>query len=160
MERGDTQRHMMDAQRVLVAIKGTELDDDAVRLSCNLVRERHGVVHVLYVIEVQRSQPLDAEEPEEAQRGEQILQATEEVARELGCRVEADVRQARNAGPAVVQEAVDREVDLILVTMPYKRRFGDFNLGSAIPFILKNAPCGVLVWRAPVLERVKGGLAR
>ncbi len=138
---------MMDVHRVLVAVKGTDLDEDLVRLACRVVRENHGVVHVVYVIEVPRSQPVDVEDVEEADRGENLLQTTERIAREAKCKVEADVLQARDAGPTVVQEAVDRNVDLIFIAMPYKRRAGEFNLGNTVPFILKNAPCGVIFWR-------------
>ena len=49
---------------------------------------------------------------------------------------------------------------MIVVAMPYKLRLGDFSLGTAVPFILKNAPCGVLVWRAPTAERVHRPLLR
>ena len=150
----------MEAQKVLVAVNGGQFDEEAVRLACSLVRGGQGVVYALYVIEVQRTEPVDAEEPEEAQRGEEVLQRIEELARELKRPIEADVRQARNAGPTVVQEAVDRKVDLIILAMPYKRHFGTFSMGETVPFVLKHAPCSVLLWRAPAQERVKSGLAR
>ena len=61
--------------------------------------------------------------------------------------IEAEILQARDAGPAVVQEAVQREVDAIVVGLHYKRRYGAFSLGKTIPYILKNSPCPVLLWR-------------
>ena len=64
--------------------------------------------------------------------------------------LEAGILQARDAGPAVVQEAVDREVEAIVVALPYKRRYGSFSLGNTVPYILKNAPCPVLLWRQEI----------
>ncbi len=35
--------------------------------------------------------------------------------------------------------------------LPYRKRFGgDFAMGTTIPYILKNAPCQVIVAREPV----------
>ena len=53
-------------------------------------------------------------------------------------------------GPAIVNEAVEREADLVLLGMPYKRRHGVFSMGEAVPYILRSAPCPVLVLREPV----------
>ncbi len=55
--------------------------------------------------------------------------------------------QAREAGPAIVDEASEEEVDLILMGLAYKKRFGEFSLGTAAPYILQHAPCPVLLLR-------------
>ena len=99
------------------------------------------------MIEVERRLPLDADVIPEATRGEEVLQRMEKLGKEQQVEIEAEILQARDAGPAVVQEAVDREVDAIVVGIPYKRRYGLFNLGNIIPFILKHAPCPVMLWR-------------
>jgi nucleotide-binding universal stress UspA family protein len=41
-------------------------------------------------------------------------------------------------------------VDLILLGVTYKRRFGEFDLGRTAPFVLKHAPCRVWVCRQAV----------
>ena len=73
----------------------------------------------------------------------------ESIAEEEGYEVETDLLQARDAGPAIIDEAVEREVDLILIGVTYKRRFGQFSLGSVVPYILKNAPCHVILYHQP-----------
>jgi nucleotide-binding universal stress UspA family protein len=57
------------------------------------------------------------------------------------------VLQAREVGPAIVDEAVERDVNLILIGMDYKKRFGEFSLGRVVPYVLKEAPCRVLLYR-------------
>ena len=55
---------------------------------------------------------------------------------------------------AIVNEAIEREADLVLLGMPYKRRHGVFSMGEAIPYILRSAPCPVLVLREPIPARL------
>jgi nucleotide-binding universal stress UspA family protein len=51
-------------------------------------------------------------------------------------------------GTAIVDEALEREVDLIVMGISYKRKFGEFDLGHTAPYVLKNAPCRVWIARA------------
>jgi nucleotide-binding universal stress UspA family protein len=106
-----------------------------------------GRIHVIYVIEVDRTLPLDAEITPEIAKGENVLANAERVATTSDYHIETDLLQAREVGPAVVDEAIERDVDLIVMGLPYKRRFGEFNLGKTTPYVLKNAPCRVLVVR-------------
>ena len=41
-------------------------------------------------------------------------------------------------------------MDLILLGITYKKRFGEFDLGQTAPFVLKHAPCRVWVCRQAV----------
>ena len=73
--------------------------------------------------------------------------------------MEATLLQARDVGPAVVQEAVERGAELIVMQMPYKKRFGSFTLGDTIPYIIKNAPCRVILCREAMTSNAQNGLA-
>ena len=76
-----------------------------------------------------------------------FLDGVESVAEEEDLDVETDVLQAREVGPAIVDEAVERGVDLILMGITYKRRFGQFSLGNVVPYVLKNSPCPVILYQ-------------
>ncbi len=65
---------------------------------------------------------------------------------------EADIIQARDVGPAIVEEAVEREADLIIIGLTQKRRVGSCSVGNVIPHVLKEAPCRVLLSREPISE--------
>jgi len=69
------------------------------------------------------------------------------VAEEEDWEVETDVLQAREVGPAIVDEAVERGVDLIVMGISYKQRFGQFSLGNVAPYVLKNSPCPVMLYQ-------------
>jgi nucleotide-binding universal stress UspA family protein len=138
---------------ILVPTDGSPASMRAVALACNIAKRNKGKVYVIHVIEVKRSLPLDAELEPEASAGEQILLQAEKVADEHDFEVQGELLQAREAGHAVVDEAVERGVDSIILGVDYKRPFGEFQLGRLTQYVLKNAPCRVWVCRQPVEER-------
>ncbi len=139
----------MEFHQILVPVAGTEADEEALRLACRLAKKDKAKIRAVYVITVKRTLPLDAEIEPEIRKGEDILDHIESVAEEQDYEIETDLLQAREAGPTIVEEAVERGVDLILMGVTYKRRFGQFSLGSAVPYVLKNAPCRVMLYHQP-----------
>lgn len=142
----------MKVKRLLLPIKGSPGDEDMVRFACELTRSGHGSIYALYVIEVPRDQALDAELPEQTQQAEEILRWVEETAKEYKGVVSASLLQARDSGPAIVEEAVERDVDLLLMGTVYKRKYGSFSLGATLPYVLQHAPCQVLALRRPMSD--------
>ncbi len=138
---------------ILVPTDGSQASMRALALACSIAKKNKGKVYVVHVIEVKRSLPLDAELEPEASEGERILLQAEKVADEQDFDVEGELLQAREAGHAVVDEALERGVDGIILGVEYKRPFGEFQLGRLPQYVLKNAPCPVWVCRQPVEER-------
>jgi nucleotide-binding universal stress UspA family protein len=135
--------------KILVPVVGSKADDEGIRLACRLAKKTKGNVWALYVITVRRTLPLDAELESEIRRGEEILNHAESVAETQECEIDTDLVQAREAGPTIIDEAVERDADLILMGVEYKRSFGQFNLGSTVPYVLRNAPCRVILYQVP-----------
>lgn len=125
---------------------GTEADDEAIRLACRLAKKDKGKIWAVYVVTLKRTLPLDAEIESEIRKAEEILDRAEDVAEEQDYELETDLLQAREAGPTIIDEAVERDIDLILMGVEYKMRFGQFSLGSVVPYVLKNAPCRVILY--------------
>lgn len=140
----------MELAKFLVPVSGAKVDDEVIRLACTIAKKRKGKVYVVHVIEVQRALPLDAELGTEIQNGEKVLAHAERIADTLDCKVETDLLQAREVGPALVDEAVERGIDLIVMGINYRKPFGEFNLGNTVPYVLRNAPCRVLLWRESI----------
>ena len=140
----------MEYGKILVPVTGTEADEEAIKLACRLVKKNKGKIRVIYVITVKRTLPLDAEIESEIRKAEGILDQMERVAEEENYVVETELLQAREAGLTIVEEAVEQKVDLILMGVKYKRRFGQFSLGSTVPYVLKNAPCRVILCHQPI----------
>ena len=136
----------MEFHKILVPVVGTEADEEAMRLACRLAKKDRGKIWSVYIITVKRALPLDAEIEPEVQKAEAILDHIEMIAEEQDYDIETDVLQGREAGPAIIDEAMEQGVDLILMGVKYKRRFGQFSLGDVVPYVLKNSPCPVILY--------------
>jgi len=146
-----------------VPLKGTPLDDEVLQLALLLAapvgdrRARQRVqIEVIHVVEVPQALPLDAELPEAVQQGEAVLTHAEEFARQRDIEIHPEMLQARTAGTAIVDEAVERGADVIVMGYEYRRRHGEFNPGATAPYVLKNAPCRVWLVRGPRPEPESG----
>ena len=137
----------MAFKNILVPTVGTEADEEAIQLSCRLAKKDKGKIWAVFVVTIKRALPLDAEIDSEIKEGENVLDHIEEVAEDQDCEIETDIIQARDAGSAIIDEAVERNVDVILMGAKYKRRFGQFSLGDVVPYVLKNAPCPVILYQ-------------
>ena len=133
--------------RILVPVAGTEVDEETMRLACRLAKKDKGKVWAVSVVTVKRALPLNAEIDSDIKKAEDVLDRVEKVAEEEDYEVETDVIQAREAGPAIIDEAVERDVSLILMGVKYKKHFGQFSVGSVVPYVLKNAPCPVILYQ-------------
>jgi len=137
-------------KKILVPISGNSADEEAMKVACKLAEKSKAKVYVVYIIEVERSLPLDAQVDSEVEKAEEVLTHAEDVAADIGYDIETDLLQAREAGPGIVDEAMEREVDLIVMGVGYKKHLGEFDLGQTIPYVLKEAPCQVLLYREPI----------
>jgi len=137
----------MEFHKILVPVAGTEADEEAIKLADRLLAKKNrGEICAVHVISIERALPLDAEIESEIRKAEDILNHIESTAEGQGCKIETELLQAREVAPAIVDEAIEREVDLILIGVTYKRRFGEFSLGDVVPYVLKNAPCRVILY--------------
>jgi nucleotide-binding universal stress UspA family protein len=135
----------MEFNKILVPVGGSKADEGAIDLACDLVKKGKKTIIAVHVIPVDRSLPLDAEIEAEMARAETMLSEVEEQVKKRNCNVETDILQAREVGPAIINVANEHQVDLIIVSLTYKRQFGEFCLGDVAPYVLKNAPCRVIL---------------
>ena len=134
---------------ILVPVNGTEASLMAVEFACNIAQRGRGKVHVVHVIEVRRALRLDADLTDEAQKGEEILTQAEMAARRQDFEVDGELLQARDAGHAIVDEAIERKADAIVIGVPYRRPFGEFELSRVPTHVLRTAQCEVVLLRMP-----------
>ena len=137
----------MEFQRILVPVIGTEADDEAMKLACRLAKKNKSKILAIYSIKMKRALPLDAEIGSEIQKAEAVLDHIEMIAEEQDYEIDTDILQAREAGPAIIDEAVEQGADLILMGIKHKTHFGQFNLGHVVPYVLQNAPCPVILYQ-------------
>ena len=146
-----TDAHPGAFRSAILALSGGSCDDRIVNLAAELGRPGHAELVGVHVVEVGFAMPLDADIASRSEEAQQILDRAELSAERLRVKLEPVLLQAREVGAALVDEATEREADLLLVGLPYRKRFGgDFAMGRTIPYVLKHAPCEVWVVREPI----------
>jgi CIC family chloride channel protein len=144
----------MKIERILLPLAGAAFDADVVRLAAAIGKPVKAKVLAVHVIEVKWNMPLDAVLEDEMVRGEQLLDQAEEIGKSAGVEIETELLQARTAWSAIIDTAQQRDVDLIIVGMPYRKRLGKVSVGSTVQNVFVNASCRVLAVReqAPEFE--------
>ena len=133
---------------------------EAVAIGASLARQEKGVLTLLHVIEVERSLPVTADMELEAQRGEELLRRARVLAAEAGnITINDELLQARVAGPAIVEEAEARGVDVIMMGVGWSPLLGQFEVGPTAGYVLRHASCNVWIVREP-LELATGAAGK
>jgi nucleotide-binding universal stress UspA family protein len=143
-------------RRAVLALNGGSTDEMIVRLACDLARSNQAEIVAVHVVELDWTMPLDADVAERSEEAQCVLDEAEAIAEEMKVKLEAVLVQARDLGAAIVDEAAARGADLLILSLPYRTRFGgEFAIGRAVPYALKNAPCAVWVVREPMGEEIR-----
>jgi nucleotide-binding universal stress UspA family protein len=145
--------HAPAFSRAVVALNGGPSDARIVRLVSQIARGTKSQLVAVHVVEIDWTLPLDADIAGRSEEVNRVLDTAEQVAEESKVILEPVLLQARDVGAAIVDEASERGADLLVVGLPYRKRFGgEFAIGRTIPYILQNAPCTVWVVRDPIAE--------
>jgi APA family basic amino acid/polyamine antiporter len=166
----------IEFSNVLVPVFGTRFDDDIVATAGRLAaaeqvdgrRRRRGVskMEVVYVIEVPLTLPLDAKLPKEKEeQARRALARAREVGEEYeDVEVRTEVLRARKVGAGILEAARRGNVEAIVIggEPPTKIRGGaaiggigaakPAEIGAATEYVLKKAPCRVLLTAPPEPE--------
>ncbi len=137
----------MKFTNILVPVTGSPFDEEVIALACQIARRDKARLLLLHIIEIQRALPLSAESTPEIERAEKLLEQAEAAANKCGVAVETDLLQARAAGPALVDEAIARGIDLIAMNVPFRIKPDHFYLGATTTYVLNHAPCRVWLCR-------------
>jgi basic amino acid/polyamine antiporter, APA family len=168
------QRPAVEYSNILVPVFGTRFDDDIVatagRLAAAEARTPKGSsssrLDVVYVIEVPLTLPLDAKLPKEKeQRARRALERAREVGEEYeDVTVVTEVIRARKVGAGILEAARRTGAEAIVIggEPPTKIRGGGVfggigaakpeEIGAATEYVLKKAPCKVLLTAPPEPE--------
>ena len=142
--------------RAVIAVSGGAQDERIVRLVVDIARQARAEVVAVHVVEIDWTLPLDANVAVRSEDAQRVLDLAEGLAEHLHGRLETVLIQARDVAAAIVDEAVERGADLLVLGLPYRKRFGgDFAIGRVVPYALKNAPCAVWVAREPMPEEMR-----
>jgi len=142
----------LEYRNVLVPIVARHESEEAIDLACRLATERRASIVAITVIEVPLELPLDADLPKSlVHEANDLLDEVRAIGNSYGVDVIGQIVRARRPGPAIVEEATRRQSEIIVMGAPrrdiHRRRGRVF--GDTVDYVLKNAPCRVMVAAAP-----------
>jgi nucleotide-binding universal stress UspA family protein len=144
---------------VLAPVNGSAGDERLLQMISRICEARSARITLVYVVEVAQAMPIDADLPSDVARGESVLFAAEQRLRDLiGARhspgIMTELLQARSAGAAIVDEAIEQNVDAIVMVTDNRLERGKTTVGESVPYVFRHAPCEVIVIRT--VDQVDG----
>ena len=139
---------------ILVPLKLGPIGEEMVATAVKLAQESGASVWALHVIRVPMERPLEDELADEEENAAAALAEAQLLGADHGVEVKGKTVRARSIGAAIVEQAKELGVDLIVVgSAPKWRRQSRF-FSPTVEYVLKKAPCEVLVVAFPqgVLE--------
>jgi APA family basic amino acid/polyamine antiporter len=131
---------------IIVPVVRSYESEEALVAAARLAAERRATIAVVHVIEVPLDRPLDAVTPEEEEAADALLDQARGLVEAYGVRTVARLVRARRAGPAIVQEAAQRNAELIVIgAKRHVGRRGTAIFGPTVDHVLKGSPCRVLL---------------
>jgi nucleotide-binding universal stress UspA family protein len=136
-------------RRILVPMKLGIIGEEMVATAVRLAREHRASVEAVHVILVPLELPLDAEMAGEEAHAEESLAEAREIGEENEVEVTGTAVRGRSIGRAIVDRAHEIDADLIVLgSSPRWRRQSRF-FSPTVDFVLRQAPCEVLVVAFP-----------
>src|SRR5262245_54962696 len=130
---------------IVVPMKLGIIGEEMVATAVKLAAEHGARVAAIHVIKVPMELPLDGSMPEHEARAEASLEEAITLGRENGVDVHVTTIRARAIGRAIVDRAREADADLIVLgSSPRWRRQSRF-FSPTVDFVLRYAPCEVLV---------------
>jgi APA family basic amino acid/polyamine antiporter len=135
--------------RILVPMKLGEIGEEMVATAVKLAQERGAMVEALYVIRVPLDEPLDAPMFDDEERAAASIAEAAALGADHGVKVMGRTVRARSIGEAIVKEAEQSEVDLIVLgSSPRWRRQSRF-FSPTVDYVLRKSPAEVLIVAFP-----------
>ncbi len=135
----------VEYNNILVPVVGSGISREVMVMACELAAEEKSSIEALVVIEVPMNLPLDFLLPEEQARAESLLQEAKELAEEYGVPLFPKIVAGRVAGRTIVDETITSKSQIVMIGTERKRRTGERFFGSTVEYVLRKAPCKVLV---------------
>jgi nucleotide-binding universal stress UspA family protein len=139
----------------MVALRDPESVESLMTLAIHLSKSMDAELVALHVVEVPLATPLEAEDDILDHPGREILAAATHVAERFSTKLSTELLRAREVGEAIVGEAKDRGVELLIVGHrgSHSSALGELLLGSTAQYVAHHAPCRVIIQIPPPKPR-------
>jgi basic amino acid/polyamine antiporter, APA family len=136
----------MEKPKVMVALRDTNTAGSLTKLACQMASLAGTNVIALHVIEVPPGLPIDVIDSVFERPGEQVLSRARQIAsNNFSMHISTKLLKARNAGEAIVGEAINEGIELLVIGYHHNHGLAETLLGSTVQHVTHHAPCRVLV---------------
>jgi len=146
----------MEKPKVMVALRDSETAGSLTKLACQMANLAGTNLVALHVIEVPPGLPIDVVDPVFERPGQQVLSLARQIAsNNFSMHISTKLLKARNAGEAIVGEAEEEGVELLIIGYHHNHGLAETLLGSTVQHVTHHAPCRVLVQVPPPRTKAK-----
>jgi nucleotide-binding universal stress UspA family protein len=141
--------------KLMVALRDPESVESLMTLAIHLSNSMDAELVALHVVEVPLATPIEAEDEILDHAGKEILAAATRVAERSSKKLSTELLRAREVGEAIVGEAKDQGVELLIVGHrgSHPSALGELLLGSTAQYVAHHAPCRVIIQIPPPKPR-------
>jgi APA family basic amino acid/polyamine antiporter len=134
----------LEYRNILVPVKPGRASEEAIDLACRLATDRGATISAVSVVVVPLELPLDTRLEEEERMADDALDSAAAIAELYGVNFTERIVRARHAGRTIVDEAMRRQSEIIVMGAPRAGRAGG-PFSDTVDFVLKHALSRVMV---------------
>jgi APA family basic amino acid/polyamine antiporter len=140
-----------------------EMAEEVMATACRLASENGSPVVGVTAITIPLTDPLDAPRPDREHAAVAVQDMGRSLAQDYGIEYRSVVARTRNPGRTIVDAVVEHGAALIVIGSPEKPRLAatrqEAFFGQTVDFVLRKAPCRVIVTHFPSEEAVEAAHA-
>jgi APA family basic amino acid/polyamine antiporter len=131
---------------ILVPVVRNAESEEALVAAARLAADRRATIAAVHVLEVPLELPIDAPLPELEAEANDLLEDARGLVEAYGVRVVTRLVRARRAGQAIVDEAVSRQAELLVIGAKRRLARGRTPIfGRTVDHVLRESPSRVLL---------------
>ncbi len=142
-------REVEALKSILIPTQGMAYSERGVEVACRLGTEQDATLIFLYVIEVPRTLPLNAEMEEEDKEAKEAISHAEELAALHKMKSVSFVVRSRSAGEEIIKVAREQNADVIIMGIRQHVGLKENILGRTSDIVLRKSPCEVIIDKLP-----------
>jgi APA family basic amino acid/polyamine antiporter len=140
-----------------------DMADEVMATACRLATENGAPVVGVTAIAIPMRDPLDAPRPEREHAAAAVQDMARSLAADYGIEYRSVVQRTRSPGRAIVDAVTEHGAALIVIGSPEKQRLAtnrqEAFFGHTVDFVLRKAPCRVIVTHFPSEQSVEAAHA-
>ncbi len=135
---------------IIVSLSDSATSIQTVEFACQLASERHSQLMLAYVIVIPMTLGLDVLLQAAEDHANIILQEGENIANEFDVATERHIIRHRSSSHAILELAEETGAETIVVDAGASPWWSLARIGQNVSVLMRNAPCQVIVAKAPV----------